>query len=129
MLAGRRGDRPRATTRCCSGATRAPDAAIRAARRGRVEATKRRIDRHLSPVNVRKVPAAVRQPGNIPPRTSGAKDLRETKDYAVAFADIAASTRIYRELGDLAARDLTQSYCGRVVALLPRFDGHLVKTL
>ena len=55
--------------------------------------------------------------------------MRETKDYAVAFADIAASTRIYRELGDLAARDLTQSYCGRVVALLPRFDGHLVKTL
>jgi len=55
--------------------------------------------------------------------------VRETKDYAVAFADIAASTRIYRELGDHAARQLTQGYCGRVEALLPRFEGRLVKTL
>lgn len=55
--------------------------------------------------------------------------MRETRDYAVAFADIASSTAIYRELGDAAARELTQAYCGRVVALLPRFEGRLVKTL
>jgi adenylate cyclase len=55
--------------------------------------------------------------------------VRETRDYAVAFADIASSTAIYRELGDAAARELTQEYCGRVVALLPRFEGRLVKTL
>jgi adenylate cyclase len=55
--------------------------------------------------------------------------VRETRDYAVAFADIASSTAIYRELGDAAARELTQDYCGRVVALLPRFEGRLVKTL
>jgi class 3 adenylate cyclase len=55
--------------------------------------------------------------------------VRETRDYAVAFADIASSTAMYRELGDAAARELTQAYCGRVVALLPRFEGRLVKTL
>ncbi len=55
--------------------------------------------------------------------------MRETRDYAVAFADIASSTAIYRELGDAAARELTQAYCSRVVALLPRFEGRLVKTL
>jgi len=55
--------------------------------------------------------------------------VRETRDYAVAFADIASSTAMYRELGDAAARELTQAYCGRVIALLPRFEGRLVKTL
>lgn len=55
--------------------------------------------------------------------------MRETRDYAVAFADIASSTAIYRELGDAAARELTQAYCSRVIALLPRFEGRLVKTL
>lgn len=55
--------------------------------------------------------------------------MRETKDNAVAFADIAASTRIHRELGDQAARQLTEGYCDRVLALLPRFEGRLVKTL
>ena len=55
--------------------------------------------------------------------------MRETRDYAVAFADIASSNAIYRELGDAAAGALTQAYCARVVALLPRFDGRLVKTL
>jgi adenylate cyclase len=55
--------------------------------------------------------------------------VRETRDYAVAFADIASSNAIYRELGDAAARELTQAYCARVDELLPRFDGRLVKTL
>lgn len=55
--------------------------------------------------------------------------MRETRDYAVAFADIASSTALYRELGDAAARELTQAYCARVVELLPEHGGRLVKTL
>jgi len=55
--------------------------------------------------------------------------VRETRDYAVAFADIASSARLYRELGDAAARALTHAFCGQVGALLPGFDGRLVKTL
>lgn len=55
--------------------------------------------------------------------------MRVTHEYAVAFADIASSARLYRELGDAAARELTHAFCGRVSALLPRFEGRLVKTL
>jgi class 3 adenylate cyclase len=49
--------------------------------------------------------------------------------YAVAFADIAASALIYRELGDAAASELTQAFCAQVSALLPGYKGRLVKTL
>ncbi len=55
--------------------------------------------------------------------------MRETRDYAVAFADIASSARLYRELGDAAARELTHAFCDQVGALLPGFNGRLVKTL
>jgi len=55
--------------------------------------------------------------------------VRKTQDYAVAFADIASSARLYRELGDAAASRLTRAFCERVVELLPRFGGRLVKTL
>jgi class 3 adenylate cyclase len=53
----------------------------------------------------------------------------ETRDYAVAFADIASSALIYRQLGDAAASELTQAFCAQVGALLPRYKGRLVKTL
>ena len=55
--------------------------------------------------------------------------MRETRDHAIAFADLADSTRLFRELGDAAARDLTQGFYARVAAVLPRHGGRLVKTL
>lgn len=55
--------------------------------------------------------------------------LRETRDQAIAFADLADSTRLFRELGDAAARDLTQGFYTRVAWALPPHRGRLVKTL
>jgi class 3 adenylate cyclase len=55
--------------------------------------------------------------------------MRETRELAIAFADLAESTRLFRELGDAAARDLTQEFYGRVAAVLPQHGGRLVKTL
>lgn len=55
--------------------------------------------------------------------------MKETRDYAIVFADLAESTRIFRELGDAAARDLTQVFYGRVAAVLPQHQGRIVKTL
>jgi class 3 adenylate cyclase len=55
--------------------------------------------------------------------------VRETRELAIAFADLADSTRMFRELGDAAARDLTQVFYGRAAAALPPHDGRLVKTL
>jgi len=55
--------------------------------------------------------------------------LRETRDHAIAFADLADSTRLFRELGDVAARDLTQVFYGRVAAALPEHGGRMVKTM
>jgi class 3 adenylate cyclase len=55
--------------------------------------------------------------------------LRETRDHAVAFVDLAESTRMYRELGDAAARATTQRFFARVAEALPRYEGSLVKTM
>lgn len=55
--------------------------------------------------------------------------MRETRDQAIAFVDLADSTRMFRELGDAAARDVTQTFYARVAAALPPHDGRLVKTL
>ena len=55
--------------------------------------------------------------------------MRETRDHAIAFADLADSTRLFRELGDVAARDLTQVFYGRVAAALPEHGGRMVKTM
>lgn len=55
--------------------------------------------------------------------------MRETLVQAIAFADLAESSRMFRELGDAAARDLTQGFYARVAAALPRHGGRLVKTL
>lgn len=55
--------------------------------------------------------------------------MRETLDQAIAFVDLAESSRMFRELGDAAARDLTQGFYTRVAAALPRHGGRLVKTL
>jgi class 3 adenylate cyclase len=48
---------------------------------------------------------------------------------AIAFADIAASARLYRELGDAAASDVSRAFAARARELLPRYDGRLVKAL
>jgi len=55
--------------------------------------------------------------------------VRETRDQAIGFVDLADSTRLFRELGDAAARDLTHAFYGEVEILLPRHAGRLVKTL
>ncbi|MGH8708342.1 MAG: adenylate/guanylate cyclase domain-containing protein, partial [Burkholderiales bacterium] len=55
--------------------------------------------------------------------------MREAREQAIAFADLAESTRLFRELGDAAARDLTQVFYGRVAAALPPHGGRTVKTL
>jgi adenylate cyclase len=55
--------------------------------------------------------------------------LRETRDHAIAFADLADSTRLFRELGDAAARDLMRLFYGRVAQVLPAHSGRLVKTM
>jgi len=55
--------------------------------------------------------------------------MRETRDLAIAFTDLAESTRLFRELGDAAARDLTTGFYARVTAVLPQHGGRLIKTL
>jgi class 3 adenylate cyclase len=55
--------------------------------------------------------------------------MKETRDYAVAFADIAGSSRFHREFGDQAARDMIGAFCAAAAAIAPRFAGRLVKTL
>jgi adenylate cyclase len=55
--------------------------------------------------------------------------MRETRELAIAFADLAESTRLYRELGDAQASDLTRAFHAQVAQILPRHDGRLVKTL
>ncbi len=55
--------------------------------------------------------------------------MRETREHAIAFADLADSTRLFRELGDAAARDLTQAFYARVAAVLPPQGGRIVKTM
>jgi len=55
--------------------------------------------------------------------------VRETRDQAIAFVDLADSTRLFRELGDALARDLTHGFYGQVEGMLPRHSGRLVKTL
>jgi adenylate cyclase len=55
--------------------------------------------------------------------------MRETRELAIAFTDLAESTRLFRELGDAAARDLTKGFYARVNSVLPRHGGRLTKTL
>jgi class 3 adenylate cyclase len=55
--------------------------------------------------------------------------VRETRDQAIAFVDLADSTRLFRELGDVVARDVTRGFYGQVEAMLAPHSGRLVKTL
>lgn len=60
---------------------------------------------------------------------SSGRPLRHTQELAIAFTDLAESTRLYRELGDTRAHDLTQSFHGQVALVVPEHGGRLVKTL
>ena len=55
--------------------------------------------------------------------------MRETRELAISFIDLAESTRLFRELGDAAARDLTKVFYGRVASVLPDHGGRIVKTM
>lgn len=65
----------------------------------------------------------------MPAAPTPARHLRQTQQLAIAFTDLAESTRLYRELGDAQASDLTRSFHTQVAEMLPRHDGRLVKTL
>ena len=79
----------------------------------------------------------MRHPSHFRPRTrlyhrrldSREPTVRETREQAIGFVDLANSTRLFRELGDVAARDLTHAFYGEVESRLPRHSGRLVKTL
>ena len=54
---------------------------------------------------------------------------KESQEFTILFADITESSRLYNQLGDVAARAAINACLGAMVALLPRFEGRLVKTL
>jgi adenylate cyclase len=54
---------------------------------------------------------------------------KQTKNLAVLFADISDSTALYQKLGDAAARNIVNTCLSLITSILPRFDGHLVKTI
>ena len=67
------------------------------------------------------------RPGNV--WTIQSREMSKPHHTAIAFADIAASARLYRELGDAAASDVSRAFAARARELLPRYDGRLVKAL
>lgn len=48
---------------------------------------------------------------------------------SVLFADITESTKLYQDLGDVAARNVVAEVLAIMEKLLPDYQGHLVKTL
>ncbi len=54
---------------------------------------------------------------------------RENQSLTVLFADITESSRLYNQLGDVAARSAINNCLSALIRLLPAFDGRLVKTL
>ena len=54
---------------------------------------------------------------------------REPVSRAVLFADITDSSALYLKLGDTAARNIVTACMDTLSSVLPRFDGHSVKTL
>ncbi|MFN7087573.1 MAG: adenylate/guanylate cyclase domain-containing protein [Burkholderiales bacterium] len=54
---------------------------------------------------------------------------RQTRNMAVLFADISDSTSLYRELGDVTARNIIDACLSAICGVLPRFEGQLVKTI
>ncbi len=54
---------------------------------------------------------------------------RESQTKTVLFADVTESSRLYNQLGDVAARNAINGSLAALVDLLPRYKGRLVKTL
>jgi adenylate cyclase len=54
---------------------------------------------------------------------------RENQSLTVLFADITESSRLYNQLGDVAARNAINACLSSLVSVLPAFDGRLVKML
>jgi adenylate cyclase len=54
---------------------------------------------------------------------------RENQTLTVLFADITESSRLYNQLGDAAAASAITGCLAALTAVLPAFDGRLVKTL
>lgn len=54
---------------------------------------------------------------------------KQPQALTVLFADVTESSRLYRQLGDSAARSTIQACLASLVALLPRFGGRMVKTV
>ena len=54
---------------------------------------------------------------------------RENQTLTVLFADITESSRLYQQLGDVAASGAITACLAALVDLLPRFEGRLIKTL
>ena len=54
---------------------------------------------------------------------------RENQSLTVLFADITESSRLYNQLGDVAARSAINACLSALVNVLPAFEGRLVKTL
>lgn len=55
--------------------------------------------------------------------------LEKTDHLAVLFADVVESTALYRRLGDVAALDVINIVINELKAVLPHYQGRLVKTL
>ena len=54
---------------------------------------------------------------------------RESKTLTVLFVDITESSRLYNQLGDVAARAAIDGCLSAIAELVPRFEGRVVKTL
>lgn len=54
---------------------------------------------------------------------------RQAGTKGVLFADVSESSALYQKLGDTAARNIINACLAALTAILPRFEGVLVKTL
>ncbi len=55
--------------------------------------------------------------------------MKETRKLAIMFADISGSTRLYEQLGDTQARDITSRCLAIMSEVIAEFHGHVVKTI
>jgi adenylate cyclase len=54
---------------------------------------------------------------------------RQLKDKAVLFVDISESSALYQKLGDTTARNIVNACVETMSAVIPRYDGAIIKTL
>lgn len=90
-----------------------------------IDATPRRdaealCDVTTEPMSV-PVPYAAQQPREA--------KTRQVRHMAVLFADLTGSTRLYSTLGDDAARGVVDACIAEMLAVLPQYEGRLIKTI